>query len=367
MISVFFLSVFLLVVLWDFCFSRLWYRRVNVFLDFKQDYVYAGEKVQMTERIENRKRMPLPVLEVAFHIRKELIFSDFENTNVSDFTYKRDVFAMLGNQRITRTLTLDCTKRGYYRIDRSDLTTFSLLFRRRYSREYAADAELYVYAARTDVSEIMVVCERMMGNVQCARLLCEDPFAHASIREYTITDPMKTINWKASAKTGNLMVNTFESTRMEKVMIYADMEDSGILKYEGLIEETISVAASLASRMLRLGMEVGIRLNAKPEGRETVYLKPAGGRRQLAEIERMLARRRAGEPTTAFASILAEPEEEAVIVLISKNVQENQDAIGERIGKERQAVWVVPFPRAEECQARGTDNIRIIRREVERS
>lgn len=367
MISLFFLGVLLFIVLWNFCFGRLWYRRMEVSLDFVQDYVYVGEQAQMTERIENRKRMMLPVLEVAFHIRKELVFSDFENTNVSDFTYKRDIFAMLGNQRIIRTLTLDCTKRGCYRIDRSQVTTFSLLHRRRYSMEFPADTELYVYAGRTEVSDIMVVCERMMGNVQCARLLCEDPFAHASIREYTITDPMKTINWKASAKTGNLMVNTFESTLMEKVMIYADLEDTGILKYEDLTEETISIAASLARRMIRRGMEVGIRVNAVPETRENVYLKPAGGRLQLTEIERMLARRRTGEKTTAFASILTEPAEDAVMILISKNVSESQEAIAKFIGKERQGIWVVPVLRGEERQVRTVDNVRIIRREVERS
>lgn len=367
MISLFFIGILLLTVLWDWYFSRHWHKRMEVSLDFVQDYVYAGEQAQMTERIENRKRMMLPVLEVAFHIRKELVFADYENTNVSDFTYKRDIFALLGNQRIIRTLTLDCTKRGYYRVEQSYLTTFSLLYRRRFSRECPADTELYVYAGRTDVSEILVVCERMMGNIQCAKRLFEDPFAYASIREYTLTDPMKTINWKASAKTGNLMVNTFESTWMEKVMLYLDVEDKGILKYEYLIEESISVAASLASRLVQRGMEVGIRINVEADASENVYIKPAGGRKQLTVIERMLAKRRTQEQTVAFASILTEPEEDAVIIVISKNVLENQEAIGEFLGKERYGIWVVPFPRTEACEVKMADNIRVIRREVERS
>lgn len=469
MISLFFLGIFLVYAAWNWYFSHWWHKGVHVFLNFVQDHVYAGEQAQMTERIENRKRMMLPILEVAFRVRRELIFADFENTNVSDYTYKRDIFALLGNQRITRTLTLDCTKRGYYRIEQSDLTTYSLLHRQRFSRECTADTELYVYAGRTDVSEIMSECVRMMGNVQCTRMLCEDPFAYASIREYTSADPMKTVNWKASAKTGKLMVNTFESTRMEKVMLYLDVEDKGILKYEDVIEESISVAASLAGRMLCRGMEVGICVNAagrsglwlqeekagrakeeglklqeeekgkqqKEEGQELqeeekgeqqkeekgkqrkeekgeqqkkekgklrqgqkaklgekgstspeekepqqedgtrrhkgayagnkTYMKPAGGRQQLAKIERMLAGCRPEEGTQAFASVLGQPEEDAFIIIISKNAEENREAIGNFIGRERQGIWVIPFQGAEGPEIRVPGNIRIIRREVERS
>ena len=366
MISLFFLGIICVFFLWDIYFGRRWYKKMEVFLNFVQDYVYAEEQAQITERIENRKKMMLPVLEVAFHIRRELVFSDYENTNVSDFTYKRDIFAMLGHQRITRTLTVDCTKRGCYRLEKAELTTWSLLFRKRYSREYPADTELYVYAKRTDISDILITCERLMGNLQCARLLCEDPFAYASIREYTITDPMKTINWKASAKTGNLMVNTFESTLMEKVMIYVDMEDKGILKYEYLTEESISIAATLASRLILQGMEVGIRINVEAEEKE-IFLEPAGGKKQASLIERMLARRRTEEKTTAFSSILTHAAEDAVCIIISKNAEENQAAIEAFFGKERQGIWVLPFPRTEECTVRTADNIRIIRREVERN
>ena len=75
MISLFFLGIFIFVFLWDFYFRKHWHKHLEVSLDFVQDYVYAGEQAQMTERIENRKRMMLPILEVAFHIRRELVFS----------------------------------------------------------------------------------------------------------------------------------------------------------------------------------------------------------------------------------------------------------------------------------------------------
>ena len=112
----------------------------------------------------------------------------------------------------------------------------------------------------------MPLCERMLGTLQCAKRLYEDPFAFRTIRDYTTDDPMKAINWKASAKTGTLMVNTFDSALSQKAMLFLDVEDSGILKYQDLVEESISIAASLARRLLRRGIEVGFCFNGSRSG-----------------------------------------------------------------------------------------------------
>lgn len=371
MISLFFLGFLLLAFFWNLYYARHWSTNLIVTLRFLQNFVYAGDQAEMTEQIENRKKLVLPVLEVAFHVDKRLAFHDCENTSVSDFTYKRDIFALLGSQRITRKLTLNCAHRGYYRIDKSYLTAFSMLHRRRFSVDFPADTELYVYAARTNVSDILIACERLMGSVQCAKRLFEDPFAYASIREYTVTDPMKTINWKASAKTGDLMVNTFESTHMESVMIFLDVEDSGILKYEYLTEDSISVAASLFQKMISRGMEVGLYTNIAADLNCTnsapVYLAPAGGRKQLSDIERLFARHRTDAEIIPFPAILDSftgPTEDSVLIFISRNALQNQQAIETFIGRKQQAVWVVPHPATETCDIHPAGNIHLIRRGV---
>lgn len=377
MISLFILGLLLLMILWNRYYATHWDRNLNVTLNFLQNYAYAGEQAQMTEQIENRKRLMLPVLEVAFHMDRRLTFHDCENTNVSDYVYKRDIFALLGNQRVTRTLTLDCTKRGYYRIDESYLTSFSMLHKRRFSVECPADAELYVYAARTDVSDILIACERLMGSIQCAKRLYEDPFAFSSIREYTVTDPMKTINWKASARTGDLMVNTFESTLTERVMICLDIEDSGILKYEYLVEESVSIASSLAQKLIARGMEVGICINESAHAdtpdqyqsdSDAILIEPAGGKKQLNDIERILAKCGNNEKVIPFAEFTSfDLSEDTVIIVISKNAALYRSAIENYIGKGRQAIWVIPFTRGDICSVNTSNNIHLIKREVERS
>lgn len=395
MISLFILGLFLLTFLWNLYYARHWHRDLSVCLDFLQDHVYMGEQAQMTERIENRKRLVLPILEVSFHTDRNLSFLNYENTQISDYVYKRDIFSLLGNQRITRKLTLICTQRGHYRVSESWLTTFSLLHDRHFSVEFPADAELYVYAARTDVSDIIVACERLMGNIQCAKKMYEDPFAFSSIREYTVTDPMKTINWKASARTGELMVNTFESTLTEKVMLYLDLEDSAILKYEYLVEASISLAASIAQKLITRGMEVGIfaNISIRPERSwpgsseaQVILIEPAGDRKQLNRIEQTLTRHKTDGTVIPFTRLLtgkynvpdsirsqyaalfsSETSDDAVMIFISKNADRNQTAIQNYIGRSRQAIWIVPCTKNETCEVKTPANIHLIRREVERS
>ena len=339
--------------------------------------------MELTEVITNRKKLPLPVLEVGFHTRKELVFQDTENTNVSDYIYKRDIFAVLGRQRITRKIPILCQKRGYYKVEEADITAFSLLYRKRYSQALTTNAAIYVYPAQVNVSETMTVCERMLGIMQCSRHLYEDPFTFRGIREYTTSDPMKTINWKASARTGGLMVNTFDSVMTQKVMLYLDVEDGGILKQEELVEESIALAASLIRKCMRQGMEAGLLTNAQyrsetkadigimEENRqENVFCEAAciNSKTYLTQIERALALYRKEDGWKPYEDCLIQTKaEDAVMIFISKNATlERQKMIENFLGKERYGIWLCPVYRGEQQHIDTAANLKFMTREVEK-
>ena len=52
-----------------------------------------SEQATLTEVIENRKLLPLAYLNVKFQVSRNLVFQNMENTSVSDFNYKNDVFS----------------------------------------------------------------------------------------------------------------------------------------------------------------------------------------------------------------------------------------------------------------------------------
>lgn len=364
MILIFFMGVLGVLFFWKSYYRRHWKDDVAIWLSFSRDFVYEGEQATLMECIENRKRLPLPVLEVGFQQPKELLFRDMENTQVSDFTYKRDVFSLLGRQRITRKLTVNCTKMGYYKTDKVTYAAHSLFFTEKYLLEQQKQVCLYVYARRTDVSDLLLTCERMAGALQCEKRLYEDPFTFRGIREYTLRDPMKTINWKASAKTGSLMVNTFDSTQALRVMIYLDIEDKGIIKRERQIEDGISAAATLTQKLIGKGMEVGIALNAAGPLGTGLILLPSGGGRQLTAVERLLAEYARGGKTVGYDTILHSLPEGSMPVFISQDAARSRQKIEAFLGSSQQGIWVLPIGASERCEVRTRNNLRLCKRKV---
>ncbi len=373
MILYFLLAVGLVTALWNLYYKHFWAKNITVLLRFETDALYAGEETKLYEVIENRGAMPVPVLEVGFHTRKELDFAGADNTNVSDYIYKRDIFAVLGRQKITREIPLKCTRRGHYEIREAELATHSLLYRKRLGKELESNAAIYVYPRMANVSDIMPLCERMLGTLQCAKRLYEDPFAFRTIRDYTTDDPMKAINWKASAKTGILMVNTFDSALSQKAMLFLDVEDSGILKYQDLVEESISIAASLARRLLRRGIEVGFCFNGSTAAGQESGFAPTNKKEMLIRMERMLAEYQTVNGAHPFGAELNKYSVPAdtLLIFITKNLSLALfDAIKRRAG-ESQTILVCPVYRGEALQGefshiKSSKNVRILVREVDR-
>ncbi len=98
-----------------------------------------------------------------------------------------------------------------------------------------------------------------------------------TVREYRPGDPLRDVNWKASAKyQGDLMVTQFTGDRpVERVMIAVEAP-------EATIEAAAEAAASLAVHLLDVGLEVGIRTRTRHE-------QPARGTRQQRQILGALA------------------------------------------------------------------------------
>lgn len=374
MFSIFLAGAFLICFIFGSFYRARWERGVHTSIKFDESFTYAGENTSITEVIENRKKMPVAVLEVGFHCKKELDFGSATNTNVSDFIYKRDIFTVMGRQRITRRINLICRKRGFYEINEADLTAYSPLFKKSYRKSIPCNTSLYVYPAIADISDILTSCRRMTGLIQCSRSLIEDPFTFRSIREYTLTDPMKYINWKASAKTGALMVNTYDSVMTRKAMIYLDLEDNVVLRSPELIEDGISVAASVARSLLLENMEVGIVTNAG----ECVRMEPVSGREQLHSIEIMLAQTDVLGKIRPYGDILSDAPEDTVIVFVSKNYLSAKEAVCRFVDEQSKlqrpslmGLWVIPVYAGDRSRSdsipMAINGIEIIKREVGRS
>lgn len=340
-------GAFLIHLFLNLWFRRHWKKFLTVEVKFQESYAYEGKNAKLTETIINGKRMFLPVLQVGFQIHRNLRFEDGENTSVSDLCYKRDIFAVGSYQKITRTVSFSCTKRGYYTLEKVELVTRSpLLTEKHYETLENTDA-FYVYPAAIATWGLDMAFQKMMGSVWDSRNLYEDPFAFRGIREYQSTDPMQRINWKAAAKTGTLMVNQYNSTISVELLILLDVEDETVWKYDDIHEEEIRLAASLASRFLQEGIPLGMITNGNDIlTKKPFHLRPGSGKQQIQKINQALARLDLTQEVQPMEFVLDRLREQETdrcraYIMISKNQKAScQEAFLKLVGAGNGSIWI---------------------------
>jgi uncharacterized protein (DUF58 family) len=320
----------------------LWKRGLSVRLRFLDAYIYEGESSRLREVIVNDKWLPLPALEVRTALDVNLRFTGeaAENSGVSDTTYKRDVFSILYHQQVTRTLSFTAQKRGRYEIREVGLRAYDYFFRSIGYLALPQDTMFYVYPAQVDARRLDILCTAISGERLVQNHLFPDPFEFSGIREYQPTDPMNRMNWKATLRMGEPMVNQFDSTTNLDLTLVFDVEDSHILKEEALVEETIRIVSSLAARLVAARMPLVIHSNAP----ELPFLRLPANASHMNELNRRLACITGCEKTCAgLLSNLKLPETGTqMLILVSKNDSSELFAAAKQCAAACPVLWVLP-------------------------
>ena len=232
-------------------------------VDFSKNIAEYGEDIELIEVAENKKRLPLPFIILKFETPRELRFYDTEKVSTSDFTYREDMLTMKAFSKHTRRIKVKCTKRGYYVFPRVGITTSDMLLFERFTKEFDNEANLMVLpkVLRTNITEILMSVT--LSELQRRRTLLTDPFSLAGIREYGPNDPMKSINWKASARVGELMVNQNASTCAQKVHIFVNLENYNPRGSTFLLEYALSLAYTYLLELAKLNIPSSLYTNGR--------------------------------------------------------------------------------------------------------
>ncbi len=337
-------------------YRKLWNRSVEVKIAFNDMTVRAGEKTILTEIVENRKWLPLPALKVKFQCSGDLKFADDDSSVVTDMYYRNDLFSLMPFRRITRRHEIRCTKRGYFGIRGINLVGADLFLTREMLDIRQGETWIHVIPALYETEELQTAVQEISGEVLSKRHLQTDPFAYRGIREYTPTDEVKAVNWKASAKTGELKVNVYDYTSVSTVEIYMNLEDRRIIRQEEQVEKAISIAAYLAGEFLNLGIGVDLYANARDcISKNILCMEDNRDKGQLEHIYKVLARIDLRQETEVFEQCFEERlmnNTNRMRVFISPDGhKEFQDLLCNSLPKQR-FIWICPCKKAENAEIR---------------
>lgn len=245
-------------------------------------YVLEGGR-----RVGERMRVRVEVEVVGFGLVK--VMHVLPNTfELVDGTNARAKF-IAGRGIIRLDYTCVPLKRGSYDLGKMLLETENLLATRRVRKEISFEAEVEVksriYRIRR-VEQRRGVAKKPIPEMDVSRIGTPGT-DFREIRKYLPEDPLKFINWKATAKLGELMVNEFEREGRKAVWIFLDANSymaHGTLK-KNCFETAIEVASSLSYYFTVRGHRVGMYVVG-----HGILLYPESGRKQFNKIFATLMR-----------------------------------------------------------------------------
>lgn len=285
------LLMFFLYKLVQLLFQKIWERGFAVKVHCEHDFAYEGEQLRLVEEIENAKRFPLPAVKIKFTTSKFWEFEGEKEGVTTDLYYRSDVFSIGGRKRVKRFLTFTCVKRGYFALGDIEMFVSDYFFTREYYKKQKNNQWVYVFARRVKIPELEQFYRQILGEMVSKRRLLEDPFSFAGIRDYQSFDTMRRINWKASAKTGDLKVNTYQFTSEQAVHMLLFFEQGNVNWDKKMEEFCISLTVSMAEKFIQ--EQVGLSVVCNGLDAETgigVKVGTGSGAYHMRRIDEAMAR-----------------------------------------------------------------------------
>jgi len=330
-------------------YRRLWAKNLTVDLSLSEDKSVEGQELILFETITNKKLLPLPMLKVKFITSKYFIFEDSEHAKVTDQYYRNDLLPVMTYQKLTRSLPFLCSHRGFFTIKQTDVVCSDIFLTLEAVDIYPVDIRLYVYPRLVETNQFQIQFQKMLGTVLTKRFINEDPFEFRSIREYQSYDTLKSVNWKASAKTGTLKVNVHDTTSSQQIKIFLNLESETNRIEEDIIEESIRIAATFAISFISQGIPTAVYTNGRDIiTKENINITAGSGTNHTQNIMEVLARIdiTLGVPNfvpTMQEELLKATENDYVILVSAYQREDLQNLLVSLQCRKSEFTWMVPL------------------------
>ncbi len=273
-----------------FAFRRLTYSR-----RLERRRAFIGDVLDYHITVDNDKLLPMIWLDIS---------DAFPLGLHTGGTYRRGVGAeaeldhrittsLLPYQRVTWRYRIRCQARGYHRIGPARLRSGDM-FGITAAEEYVTAVDyLLVYPRIVDLRRMMNLWERPLGVSRGRRLIQDDPSRFVGLRDYLPSDPLKRIDWKATARHGKLESRIFEPAATRYMLIALNAR-TGDAAWQGsnrrLFERAVTVAASIAEYAQREDYTFGLVSNAVASySSKWMSVPPGSGSLQLEATLESLA------------------------------------------------------------------------------
>ena len=253
--------------------SRVWSRlsldEVTYTRRLSQQRVFIGEELTLAVTLTNRKPLPLGRVRVEDDLPESLEVSDAEmgasaSPNTRTLLHRT---SMSWYERIRWAYKVRPTERGLYHLGPANLRSGDL-FGFFSSEAHVPERDiLLVYPRVLPLPELGIPALRPLGESRGGMRIFQDPARPSGIREYRRGDPLKTVDWKATARMQRMQVRTFEPSSAMTMVVAVGIETTARY-WEGYspvnLERVITTAASVATHAFESRHMLGLFSNGTP-------------------------------------------------------------------------------------------------------
>ncbi|MWC28075.1 DUF58 domain-containing protein [Paenibacillus sp. MMS18-CY102] len=323
-------------------FKRVALRRISYSRQFDRTTCFEGDEVHMIETIANEKRIPLPWLRVESLLHASLQFGSEQSANLTVSTGQflqnhRSFFSLMPWRRIRRTHHVKALRRGAYTLSTVTLTAGDLFGISAANKQFLFTERLLVYPLPLLPEQMNWPVRGWQGELSVRRWVVEDPFRRIGVRPYRPGDSMRFVNWRATARSGELQVHQLDTTADYQVLIVLNVEDHAEVWRNitniARIEQGIRLAAGIAEQLIHNGMEAGFAANApmEDEPKTSIYVAADSGEPHLYLLLEAMAKLKVErlQPFADYLHMLAgQLEASADLVLLTSYIDDRlHDAV----------------------------------------
>lgn len=236
--------------------------------------VVIGSLVPVTVEVTNQGKLP-----VAWVLAEDLIpraatqqarqsdgmAIDPRTTPLATEGARLAVMALLPGQSKRIEYSVRCHRRGYFQIGPTVLETGDPVGMFRRYRLGARPMFVTVLPKVSLLSTYEIGSRRPIGEIKIRASSMTDPTRLRGIRQWQIGDPLRSVHWAATARTGILHSKVYEPSSVAGATIILDLHvDTNPDQHEPLRTDlTITTAASIAAALHDAGEPFGLATNGR--------------------------------------------------------------------------------------------------------
>ncbi len=248
------------------------------------DHIFAGESSTVEISITNRSVLPAPWVR----------YDESPPLELSGSSRLMHAFALAPKEKVDLRYELVGRQRGLYpvgpgRVAAGDLFGFADVL-----GTVAELRQLVVYPRVIPLISAPLTSRAPHGTIASRQPIFADPARVNGVRPYPPGDPVRTIDWKTSARAGQLEVKKTEPAVSLTTAIFLDLHTPAYSRHLRFIasEWAIVVGASLANYLIEQRQDVGLGSNGRDEltGAMCWAIPPRPGRAHLMKLLEWLAR-----------------------------------------------------------------------------